>query len=207
MKTQMNIMAVCFLLASVLMVPQAANAVTPPLVGPCTNASLTGYSFAYELRGDAVPIPTPIPHVTEDIIVTTQVGRFHFNGDGTANDSFSNVVDGLPWNTDEASVDYYQLSSDCTTITMTVHNWYAVYENGLLAAAGILYPCAHITAKFAPTPILLGALAYGKGGTTLNTKVLLADASLSCTDSSSVKLVKLKGVDATYTLTGTMTQQ
>jgi len=209
MKTYINLLAGCFLFASVLMVPQAANAITPALVPPCTNASLANLSFGYELRGYADTIR--IGRIPFALIVTTQVGRWDFKGDaaGTFTDIFSNSVDGVEFTTEDTSAGTSNLSADCKTLTMNVHGWYAQYEFAL-SPAQILYPCAHVQVNLGPTPILLGNLKEPPppgGPIVLDTKILLADGAVNCTDSSSVVFVKRKGTDVTFTLTGTMTQQ
>jgi len=212
MKTHINLLAACFLFASVLMVPQAANAITPPLgpPGACTVASLTG-GFGYEIRGYADTVNVPLlPGVTVPfaLVVQSQVGRWFFKGDGTFTDIFTNVIDGIQFNTDQTSGGTYTVSSDCSTVNMIVHGWYA--SAAFLAAGIVPNPCTHIQATIAPTAVLLGNLVYGVGLPTLGGHPLLTDAALSCTDSPTFIKSHNKAnqdVDVRFTLTGTMTQQ
>jgi hypothetical protein len=201
MKTHINLLAACFSFASVLMVPQAAHALT----APCTAASLTG-GYGYELRGFTNTIigNTPFGPGPVAALVATQVGRLYFNGDGT----FSNkatFTSGFSGNGSfyediwEVTQGTYTISSDCTTGTLIFHG------------EGAPFRCVHLAVSFSLQVGLLGNLKYGQGLPILAVTPFFADAALSCTDSFAEAFVPSPGPPSppqfVSSYTGTMAVQ
>jgi hypothetical protein len=199
MKTHINLLAACFSFASVLMVPQAAHALT----APCTVASLTG-GYGYELRGFTNPVSIYIQGVgllPVSSTVVTQVGRLYFNGDGTFSNKLT-FTSGKPdspvgsgafyedlW---EVTQGTYTITSDCTKGTLIFHG------------QGTPYQCVHLAVAFSLQVGLLGNLTYGQGLPTLAVTPFFADAALSCTDQFAEAWVPTMFVS---NYTGTMAQQ
>lgn len=170
MKTQINLLAACFLFASVLIVPQA-NAVTPP----CTPGSLTG-PYGYELRGslrEGTLVP-PASTSTDDARVA--VGLITFNGAGGLTYKFSETIAGVNefeflqvrWDGEQGT---YTINPDCTG-TLILHDSNDAAE------------CVHFDFALRPTPVALGSLVPTGPTPPPNLKLvfLVTDGTLTCTD-------------------------
>jgi len=194
MKTQINLLAACSLLASVLIVPQVKAADPGP--APCTNASLTG-SFGYELRGSmrsgqTATIPTKT--FTED--TRLEVGEITFNGAGGFTNIFSQEISAgrtdpesrVPILRRDVGQGYYSVSSDCKTGRLIKHG-------GLDAD-----DCVFFDVAFRAAAVALGSLAQtvppppaDVGPPTLVIKVLITDGTLTCTDAGAETFVAASG--------------
>jgi len=199
MKTQISLSAACFLLAGVLMVPQAAHAQLV-LTPPCTAASLSG-GFGYELRGTigGFFLPPPIPPNKAFDDVRTRVGLLNFNGTGGFTDTFSEEVNGPKDVTQSTRQNVtqgtYTISSDCKTGALIMHG--NVDQSD----------CVHVAVAFAPTVILLGELPPPPPLVAAFPLVpFITDAALSCTDSDAQVWNSLTQTFSSG-YTGTMTQQ
>jgi hypothetical protein len=180
MKTQINLLSACFLLAGVSMIPRVAHAQLV-LTPPCTAASLSG-PFAYRLAGS-------ILKGKDDY--RARVGILTFDGTGNLTDTFNEAVEhnGTQVQTIEAvSQGTYTISGDCKTGTLILHDGFDTPD------------AVHFAVKFTPTKLAIGTLLPGPPIT------LSTDAALSCTDSDAQKWSTIKqSFSSTYT--GTMTEQ
>jgi len=174
MKTKINLVAICFLLAGTSLIPQVAHAQLV-LVPPCTAASLNT-SFGYLLSG-----------LTGKTYITGQAGSLTFNGNGGFTNTFD-VVDTPNFIsvTDvrgQVTQGTYTISSDCSTGTLIFH--------------GNPAPCIFVNVAFnVPPPFnavglgILPLIPLGSqapvgplGAPVSGPSFLGTDATLSCADS------------------------
>jgi len=190
MKTQINFLTICLMLAVLSLVPQVAHAQLV-LTPPCTAASLSG-GFGYAVGG----------YLGGNFYNTAlQEGRLNFDGMGHFTNTYSNNTTQSNGNflvtRGNVSAGTYTISSNCLTATLIFH--------------GNPNPCVFYTASFnlvPPAVILLGTLTPGPPVS------LLADATLACTDADATAIAPAKGIGfpgsgniLTSTFTGDMIKQ
>lgn len=194
MKTKINLLVVCFVLACVSMVPQVAQAQDPPFVltPPCSVASLTG-GFGYSVRGTiGVFNFNPRKNTLDD--TRAQVGLLNFDGLGGFTNTFTEAVLINPFTgsgdieRNDVTQGTYQISFDCKTGKFVFHGGFDPED------------CVHYDVAFKTTAVLLGTLVPGPP------RLLFADATLKCTD---FLAQKWNPITKTYSslYTGTMAQQ